>query len=95
MTTNPPSYNPSTHYLRKQYYRTKAGETKISYSLIKRKAKSTKRGPAFKEDVSLTQADYDKISNLRQYNAPWKNIASDYSTTAYHIKKLYESYAST
>lgn len=88
----PPNYDQEKYYLRKQYYKTKRGDVKISYSLIERTAKSTKRGPAFKVNLQLSENDYTKISDLRGYNAPWKNIAASYGTTAYHLKKVYENF---
>ena len=92
MNRAPPEYDRERFYLRKQYYTTKTGEHRISYSLINRTARSTKRGPAFRVNIELTQEDYDRIRNLREYNAPWKNIASSFGTSAYHIKKLYNNF---
>lgn len=76
-----------THYLRKQYYITTSGETKIYYDKIKRFVKGGPQG----RPSNLPDVDTDKLKELRNMGVSWTKICEKFDVTAHYAKKLYES----
>lgn len=79
------TYNPETHYLETKIYTNKNGDEKQYHYLVKRTAKSDKKGRPF----TTPSVDLDKLKELRELGLSWGKIGKKLDISAYHAQKIY------